>query len=51
MRYDFFFYIYKWQELNLEDLITHELSFEEINKAFHLLAEGNSIRCIIWMDK
>ncbi|AAF18533.1 Very similar to alcohol dehydrogenase [Arabidopsis thaliana] len=42
---------YLKKELNLEDLITHELSFEEINKAFHLLAEGNSIRCIIWMDK
>lgn len=35
----------------MDGLITHELSFEEINKAFDLMAEGNSIRCIMWMDK
>ncbi|KAG7592623.1 Alcohol dehydrogenase N-terminal [Arabidopsis thaliana x Arabidopsis arenosa] len=42
---------YLKKELNLDGLITHELSFEEINKAFDLLAEGNSIRCVVWMDK
>ncbi|CAN8291899.1 unnamed protein product [Cochlearia groenlandica] len=42
---------YLRKELNLDGFITHELSFEEINKAFDLLLEGKSIRCIIWMDK
>lgn len=46
-----FYFTFKLQELNLDGLITHELSFEEINKAFDLLAEGNSIRCVVWMDK
>ncbi|XP_010477503.1 PREDICTED: alcohol dehydrogenase-like 2 [Camelina sativa] len=41
---------YLKKELNLDGLITHELKFEEINKAFDLLAEGNTIRCILWMD-
>uniref|UniRef100_A0A0D3D7D0 Alcohol dehydrogenase-like C-terminal domain-containing protein n=2 Tax=Brassica oleracea TaxID=3712 RepID=A0A0D3D7D0_BRAOL len=42
---------YLKKELNLDGFITHEISFEEINKAFDLLVEGNSIRCIMWMDK
>ncbi|XP_010498712.1 PREDICTED: alcohol dehydrogenase-like 2 [Camelina sativa] len=41
---------YLKKELNLDGLITHEIKFEEINKAFDLLAEGNTIRCILWMD-
>ncbi|XP_010459997.1 PREDICTED: alcohol dehydrogenase-like 2 [Camelina sativa] len=41
---------YLKKELNLDGLITHELKFEEINKAFDLLTEGNTIRCILWMD-
>uniref|UniRef100_A0A7N0U6U1 Alcohol dehydrogenase n=1 Tax=Kalanchoe fedtschenkoi TaxID=63787 RepID=A0A7N0U6U1_KALFE len=39
------------QELNLEGLISHQISFTDINKAFELLEQGKSIRCIIWMDK
>ncbi|XP_019087366.1 PREDICTED: alcohol dehydrogenase-like 5 [Camelina sativa] len=39
------------QELNLDSFITHELKFEEINKAFDLLVQGKSLRCILWMDK
>ncbi|KAL7245618.1 hypothetical protein ACSBR2_000863 [Camellia fascicularis] len=38
-------------ELNLDGFITHEVSFQEINKAFDLLLQGKSLRCIIWMDK
>ncbi|PHT50724.1 Alcohol dehydrogenase-like 7 [Capsicum baccatum] len=38
-------------ELNLEGFITHEVNFEDINKAFVLLQERKSLRCIIWMDK
>ncbi|XP_028082537.1 LOW QUALITY PROTEIN: alcohol dehydrogenase-like 1 [Camellia sinensis] len=41
------------QELNLDGFISHEseVSFQEINKAFDLLLQGKSVRCIIWMDK
>ncbi|KAJ3673734.1 hypothetical protein LUZ60_005726 [Juncus effusus] len=39
------------KELELDKFITHEISLEEINKAFDLLLEGKSLRCIIWMDK
>ncbi|ESR47176.1 alcohol dehydrogenase-like 2 [Citrus sinensis] len=39
------------KELNLGEFITHEVSFHDINKAFDLLLEGKSLRCIIWMDK
>ncbi|KAL3371578.1 hypothetical protein AABB24_008225 [Solanum stoloniferum] len=38
-------------ELNLDGFITHEVSFEDINKAFDLLETRKSLRCIIWMDK
>lgn len=38
------------RELSLDEFISHELSFQEINKAFELLQEGKSLRCIIWMD-
>ncbi|CAG7899442.1 unnamed protein product [Brassica rapa] len=36
---------YLKRELNLNGFITHELSFEEINKAFDLLVKGETIRC------
>ncbi|KAK9270872.1 hypothetical protein L1049_026458 [Liquidambar formosana] len=39
------------KELRLEEFISHELGFQDINKAFDLLLEGKSTRCIIWMDK
>ncbi|CAA7027252.1 unnamed protein product [Microthlaspi erraticum] len=42
---------YLKKELNLDGLITHELSFVEINKAFDLMVEGNCIRCVLWMDQ
>ncbi|XP_010448937.1 PREDICTED: alcohol dehydrogenase-like 5 [Camelina sativa] len=42
---------YLKKELNLDSFITHELKFEEINKAFDLLVQGKSLRCILWMDK
>uniref|UniRef100_A0A0E0EEH9 Alcohol dehydrogenase-like 7 n=1 Tax=Oryza meridionalis TaxID=40149 RepID=A0A0E0EEH9_9ORYZ len=41
---------YLYKELELEEFITHEMGFEEINRAFELLAQGKSLRCIIWMD-
>ncbi|KAG2244666.1 hypothetical protein Bca52824_093513 [Brassica carinata] len=42
---------YLKKELNLDSFITHELQFEDINKAFDLLEKGKSLRCILWMDK
>ncbi|OMP01265.1 Alcohol dehydrogenase superfamily, zinc-type [Corchorus olitorius] len=38
------------KELNLEGFITHQVSFQDINKAFELMLEGKCIRCMIWMD-
>ncbi|KAK9135763.1 hypothetical protein Syun_015093 [Stephania yunnanensis] len=42
---------YMNKELNLDDYVTHEVGFEDINKAFDLLRDGTSLRCVIWMDK
>ncbi|XP_031263989.1 alcohol dehydrogenase-like 2 [Pistacia vera] len=39
------------KELHLDDFITHQVNFQDINKAFELLLEGKSLRCIIWMDQ
>ncbi|KAL8126397.1 hypothetical protein AgCh_013624 [Apium graveolens] len=39
------------KELELDKFVTHEVQFEDINKAFDLLTEGKSLRCIIWMDQ
>ncbi|XP_072991480.1 alcohol dehydrogenase-like 7 isoform X2 [Typha latifolia] len=39
------------KELQLDVFITHQLGFNDINKAFELLEQGKSLRCIIWMDK
>ncbi|KAH6782782.1 Zinc-binding alcohol dehydrogenase family protein, partial [Perilla frutescens var. frutescens] len=42
---------YMDKELELDKFVTHEVGFEDINKAFDLLHEGKSLRCVIWMDK
>ncbi|KAF9612077.1 hypothetical protein IFM89_037996 [Coptis chinensis] len=39
------------KELHLDEFITHEVDFKDINKAFDLLIQGKSLRCIIWMEK
>jgi S-(hydroxymethyl)glutathione dehydrogenase/alcohol dehydrogenase len=38
---------YMNNEINIDDLITHEFSLEDINKAFDLMHEGQSIRSVI----
>ncbi|GFQ06881.1 alcohol dehydrogenase-like 7 [Phtheirospermum japonicum] len=38
-------------ELELDKFVTHEIGFQDINKAFDLLLEGKSLRCVICMDK
>ncbi|KAK7320500.1 hypothetical protein VNO77_30031 [Canavalia gladiata] len=42
---------YMDKELNLDEFVTHEVEFKDINKAFDLLIEGQCLRCVIWMDK
>ncbi|XP_015884104.1 alcohol dehydrogenase-like 7 isoform X2 [Ziziphus jujuba] len=42
---------YMNKELQLDEFVTHELQFEDINKAFDLLIEGECLRCVIWMQK
>lgn len=41
---------YMDKELQLDEFVTHEVDFEDINKAFDLLLEGKSLRCVIWMN-
>ncbi|KAI4336721.1 hypothetical protein L6164_015212 [Bauhinia variegata] len=41
---------YMDKELQLDEFVTHEVKFKDINKAFDLLIEGKSLRCVIWMD-
>ncbi|RDX72119.1 Alcohol dehydrogenase-like 2, partial [Mucuna pruriens] len=38
------------KKLDLDGFITHEVGFEDINKAFDYLLQGKSLRCIIRMD-
>ncbi|GMY28134.1 alcohol dehydrogenase-like 7 [Fagus crenata] len=42
---------YSDKELRLDEFVTHEIQFNDINKAFDLLLEGQCLRCVIWMDK
>ncbi|MED6173658.1 hypothetical protein PIB30_061713 [Stylosanthes scabra] len=39
------------KELKLDEFITHEVEFKDINKAFDLLLKGGCLRCVIWMNK
>ncbi|XP_057516006.1 alcohol dehydrogenase-like 7 [Amaranthus tricolor] len=41
---------YLAKEIQLDDFVTHEMKFDEINKAFELLEEGKCVRCVLWMD-
>lgn len=45
------FFVNDYQELQLDGFVTHELQFEDINKAFDLLLEGQCLRCVIWLNK
>ncbi|KAG6522914.1 hypothetical protein ZIOFF_020070 [Zingiber officinale] len=40
---------YMNKEIEVEKLITHEVSFSDINKAFDYMLQGDSLRCIIRM--
>ncbi|KAM0833913.1 hypothetical protein ACQ4PT_063973 [Festuca glaucescens] len=43
-------YLDKELELALEEFVTHEMGFDDINTALELLTQGKCLRCIIWMD-
>lgn len=40
---------YMCKEIRVEEFITHELPFSEINTAFELLLEGNCLRCVLYL--
>ncbi|MBA0580530.1 hypothetical protein Gorai_022744 [Gossypium raimondii] len=42
---------YTDNELQVDEFVTHEVKFQDINRAFELLMGGKCIRCVIWMDK
>jgi S-(hydroxymethyl)glutathione dehydrogenase/alcohol dehydrogenase len=35
------------RKINIDDLITHQLKLEDINKGFELMREGKSIRSVV----
>ncbi|KQK15216.2 alcohol dehydrogenase-like 7 [Brachypodium distachyon] len=42
---------YLHRELELDEFVTHEMGFDDINAAFDLLTQGKCLRCIIWMGE
>ncbi|KAM7479555.1 hypothetical protein LguiA_027768 [Lonicera macranthoides] len=43
--------MYLREEIQIDEFITHNLQFEDINKAFDLMEEGKCLRCVIHMPK
>ncbi|XAR55204.1 Alcohol dehydrogenase [Bertholletia excelsa] len=43
--------MYLRKEIQIDEFITHNLPFEEINKAFDMMREGKCLRCVIHMPK
>ncbi|GAB4842680.1 hypothetical protein Ancab_012656 [Ancistrocladus abbreviatus] len=41
--------MYLRKEIQVDEFITHNLAFAEINKAFNLMIEGKCLRCVIHM--
>ncbi|XP_020220372.1 alcohol dehydrogenase-like 6 [Cajanus cajan] len=39
------------KEIQIDDYITHNLPFDDINKAFNLMKEGKCLRCVIHMPR
>lgn len=35
------------QDIQIDEYITHNISFEDINQAFTLMKEGKCLRCVI----
>ncbi|XP_065632232.1 alcohol dehydrogenase-like 6 isoform X1 [Quercus suber] len=40
---------YMKKEIQIDEFITHNIPFEDINKAFNLMREGRCLRCVIHM--
>ncbi|XP_059454975.1 alcohol dehydrogenase-like 6, partial [Corylus avellana] len=43
--------MYTKKEIEIDEFITHNMPFEDINKAFDLMKEGRCLRCVIHMPK
>ncbi|XP_021801672.1 alcohol dehydrogenase-like 6 isoform X9 [Prunus avium] len=43
--------MYTKKEIQVDEYITHNLPFEDVNKAFNLMREGKCLRCVIHMAK
>ncbi|XP_059647233.1 alcohol dehydrogenase-like 6 isoform X2 [Cornus florida] len=43
--------MYLRKEIQIDEFITHNLPFEDINKAFNLMREGKCLRCVIHMPR
>ncbi|CAN0902204.1 Alcohol dehydrogenase-like 6 [Linum grandiflorum] len=43
--------MYMKKEIKVDEFITHDLPFEDINEAFRLMREGKCLRCVIHMPK
>ncbi|KAL6178333.1 hypothetical protein ACLB2K_049851 [Fragaria x ananassa] len=43
--------MYMKKEIQVDEYITHNLSFRDINKAFDLMREGKCLRCVMHMQK
>lgn len=41
---------YMEKEIHLEDFVTHDITFDNINDAFNLMKEGKCLRCVIHMQ-
>ncbi|KAI3941697.1 hypothetical protein MKX01_018287 [Papaver californicum] len=43
--------MYMKKEIQVDEFITHDLAFEDINNTFELMREGKCLRCVIHMPK
>ncbi|KAJ8750227.1 hypothetical protein K2173_014142 [Erythroxylum novogranatense] len=43
--------MYMKKEIQIDEFITHNLQFEDINEALNLMREGKCLRCVIHMPK
>ncbi|KAK7259759.1 hypothetical protein RIF29_25372 [Crotalaria pallida] len=41
---------YMDKELQLDEFVSHEVEFQDINRAFDLFKNGQCLQCVIWMD-
>lgn len=42
---------YMNKEIMIDELVTHDLVFDDINEAFELMREGKCLRCVLHMSK